>query len=80
MTLKRQVSPSTALLTVEEHVHDNRDYDPFLCIQQPLTWLRVEEHVHDNRDYDSKTFRSSQLILLVEEHVHDNRDYDGLPN
>ena len=36
---------------VEEHVHDNKDYDCHKRIIS-LSCFRVEEHVHDNKDYD----------------------------
>ena len=66
---------SVALPPVEEHVHDNKDYDLLPGILTGFS-LIVEEHVHDNKDYDPTEIKAITgfATIPVEEHVHDNKD------
>ena len=47
---------------VEEHVHDNKDYDSSSNFNLKESKWIVEEHVHDNKDYDINSHLPSDFI------------------
>ena len=59
---------------VEEHVHDNRDYDLLYVEAEVLNPL--SKSMSTITGIMTFSGRRLQLSFPVEEHVHDNRDYD----
>ena len=64
---------------VEEHVHDNKDYD-ISTIAIPPYALMSKSMSTITRIMTSFLFCSNTYVFHVEEHVHDNKDYDSISN